>query len=296
LNAGIGIEETAFKAGLKKLKRHIVCAFKKVYQEWSQIRGIPLRTEPCQKWTIEIMYDDTISGQWKVIALKCTEPYRPEVLFDEVKTWIRREGGWSLRGDECRQIRDEDGLVDRGDLRNPREGERYAISLQTFDEIRRLEVEARIKKFIAETRWRRLKSRYKIETVEIESVQGPPKIKFESVEAGICRNHTRYRQRFKKRRKILTDTLEDSPLISGVTFEDAGELVVECQDGTQVGLGCDLSADSSRFESGGSGDFPTPGVGTATLDCERSTWSDAPPTPEFEDQEELDGVAGANYH
>jgi hypothetical protein len=55
------------------------------------------------------MYDDPISGQWEIIKLKCTESYRPEVLFAEVKSWLKRDGDWHLRGEEFWQIRDEDG-------------------------------------------------------------------------------------------------------------------------------------------------------------------------------------------
>jgi hypothetical protein len=145
------------------------------------------------------MSDDPLSGQWKIITLKCTEPYRPEILFQE------------------------DGLVDRGDLRNPRDGERFVILIQEIQEDERTETEARIKKFIAETRWRRLKSRYKIATFHFDASteeSEEPSAEFESVEKGIRRKHTRYRARFKQRKKILTQSVDDSPLIQFTFLDD----------------------------------------------------------------------------
>jgi hypothetical protein len=64
------------------------------------------------------------------------------------------------------------------------------------------------KKFLAETRWRRLKSRYEIEIFEEDQECG-----FESVEAGIQGKHTSYRERWKQKKKILAQPSEPRPLV-----------------------------------------------------------------------------------
>jgi hypothetical protein len=62
---------------------------------------------------------------------------------------------------------DEDGFVQGCDLRDPRDGERYVVLLQDVEEEQKAKVEAKIKKFIAETGWRRHKSRYTVKMVEV---------------------------------------------------------------------------------------------------------------------------------
>jgi hypothetical protein len=87
-------------------------------------------------------------------------------------------------------------------LRNPRDGERFVILLDPINEDRKIETEAKIKKFVAETMWRRLKSRYKIERVQTEEPPEVQRAEFESVEEGMRGKPTRYRQRFKQKKQI----------------------------------------------------------------------------------------------
>jgi hypothetical protein len=147
-------------------------------------------------------------------------------VFEEIKTWLKRHGGWNLRRDECWPIRDEDGRVERGDLRNPRDGERFVVLVQEIQEDLRAATEARIKKVIAATRWRRIKSRYKTETFHFEEPEDQEEPRdepgFESVRESILRKHTRYKVRFKQRLRILARPAEDSPL-THLTFPDDGQ-------------------------------------------------------------------------
>jgi hypothetical protein len=53
----------------------------------------------------------------------------------------------------------------------PRDGERYVVLSQEVDQERRALMEARFKKFLQATRWRRIKSRYKIEVFQ-EDLEG----------------------------------------------------------------------------------------------------------------------------
>jgi hypothetical protein len=145
-----------------------------------------LREGPCRKGTIEVMDFEPSHERWRVITLKCTEPYRPEILFEEIKSWLQSD-----RPDTSQwKMIDEEGLVNVNACRDPRDGERYVVLSQEVTQECRALMEARFKKFIAETRWRRLKSRYKIETIEDNREWG-----FESVEEWIRRKHTKYRQR-----------------------------------------------------------------------------------------------------
>jgi hypothetical protein len=102
---------------------------------------------------------------------------------------------WGLEFEkfEAWQIWDENGPVDRGDLRNPRDGERFVILIQEIEEGGRVKDEEKIEKFIAETKWRRLKSKFKMETIHIEESVDDSRGEFVSVEEAIRRKHARYR-------------------------------------------------------------------------------------------------------
>jgi hypothetical protein len=156
-----------------------------------QIRKDLLREDPCRKGTIDVLYFEPCHERWRIITLKCTEPYRPEILFEEVKSWLQSD----VYDTSQWEIIDEDGIVDINSQRDPRNGERYAILSQEVTQEMRELMDARFKKFLAETRWRRLKSRYEIEVYEDDRECG-----FESVKAGIQRKHDRYRQRWKQRK------------------------------------------------------------------------------------------------
>jgi hypothetical protein len=122
-------------------------------------------------------------------------------------------------------IWDEDGLVEGSSEREPRDGERYAILLQAEGEdVEQKEMprhtKSRVQDFIKRTRWRRMKSRYKTEVgVEEPRAKKPPDEEhrlWSSVEESVQRKHTRYRQRFKQRKRGL---LEDEELPSPLSIE-----------------------------------------------------------------------------
>jgi hypothetical protein len=92
--------------------------------------------------------------------------------------------------------------------------------LQEVDDDRREEMEAKIKKFISETKWRRLKSRFKIDTAQIEESTEDSRGEFVSVEEAIRQKNTRYRVCFKQRKKILTQSVDSSPLVQLTSFYD----------------------------------------------------------------------------
>jgi hypothetical protein len=147
---------------LQKVKESYRIGFQKVYDRWLQIRKNMLRDGTCRKGTIEILFHEPCGNYWRIVKLKFTEPYRPEVLFEEIKSWLQNDvydtSEW--------EIFDEDGKVDTTSQRGPREGERYIVlSPEVSEELRGL-MNARFKKFLQTTRWRRIKSRYKIEVFE----------------------------------------------------------------------------------------------------------------------------------
>jgi nitrogen regulatory protein PII-like uncharacterized protein len=148
--------------------------FQKVCERWLQIRKDVLREGPCHKGTIDILYFEPCHERWRIVKLKGTELYRPEILFEEIKSWLQSDVYDTLQW----EIFDEDGPVDINSQRDPRDGERYIVLSQEVTQERRELMNARFKKFLAETRWRRLKSRYKIEISEDDREWG-----FEPVEA-----------------------------------------------------------------------------------------------------------------
>jgi hypothetical protein len=174
--------------------------------------------------------NDPFGEEWTVIESKCTNSYHPEILFEEVQTWVRKVCGRYVRRDELRywHILDEEGLIGIEEQRDPRDGERYAIVLQAQNEEEDAELKwrpedpgGRIQGFIKQTRWRRLESRYKIE-VETPEIRKPPDEEsrtWSSVEESIRRKHVRYRQRFKQRRRILAEGVSSSPLAPDMLAE-----------------------------------------------------------------------------
>jgi hypothetical protein len=226
---------------LQKVKESYRIGFQKVYDRWLHIRKNMLRDGPCRKGTIEIFFHEPCGDHWRIARLKCTEPYRPEVLFEEIKSWLQNDvydtSDW--------EIFDEDGRVDITSQREPRDGERYIVLSPEVSEELRGSMNARFKKFLQTTRWRRIKSRYKIEVFE-EQTELPG---FETVEEAIHRKHVRYRTRWKQRRRILAQPEESSPLCAEFTPSDAGQLQDQIQAPTVSGwqsVGSDVESNHAR--------------------------------------------------
>jgi hypothetical protein len=63
--------------------------------------------------------------EWTIIELRCTNPYHPEILLEEVQSWLKKLCNLEVKKEELRywHIWDEDGQVQLGDQRSPRDGE-----------------------------------------------------------------------------------------------------------------------------------------------------------------------------
>jgi hypothetical protein len=215
---------------LHEVRESYRIGFQKVREQWLQIRKNMLREGPCQKGTIETLFYEPCGNRWRISKLKCTAPYHPKMLFEEVASWLQYDiydlSGW--------EIFDEEGKVDIDAQREPRHGERYIILSPDISEELRSSMEARFKKFLQATRWRRIKSRYKIEVFQEEPKEEPG---FETVEEAIHRKHVRYRTRWKQKRKILAQPLESSPLCNDFTSPDETPIQDQIQTPTHSGWG-----------------------------------------------------------
>jgi hypothetical protein len=189
-----------------------------------------LRESPCQKGTIETLFYEPCGERWRISKLKCTAPYHPKVLFEEVASRLQNDvyntTGW--------EIHDDDGKVDVDSQREPRDGERYIILSPEVSEELRSSMNARFKKFLQTTRWRGIKSRYKIEVFQEDPKEEPG---FETVEEAIHRKHVRYRIRWKQKRKILAQPVESSPLCNDFISPDESSLQDQIQAPTHSGWG-----------------------------------------------------------
>jgi hypothetical protein len=187
------------EAWLAEVKEAYRIGFQNLYDEWIRWREKLRKTEPCEKGTIEILCNNPFKEELKVIELKCTSPYHPEMLFEEVRTWLKGSCGREVDEGELRywHIWDEEGLVDPKAGRDPRYGERYVIVLQARESEEDVEQKCRpddpgagIQRFIERTRWRRLKSQYKLE-IEVPRIKKPPEEALAPEEAVEWRDSTR---------------------------------------------------------------------------------------------------------
>jgi hypothetical protein len=213
---------------LHKVRESYRIGFQNVYERWLQIRKNMLREGPCLKGTIETLFYEPCGSRWKTSKLKCTAPYHPKVLFEEVASWLQNDthsfSSW--------EIYDEEGKVDIDFQRDPRDGERYIILSPDVSEELKGSMEARFKKFLQATRWRRIKSRYKIEIFQEVSEETSEPLGFETVAEEIHRKHVRYRSRWKQKKKILAQPVESSPLCGDLTLLD--ESTVQDQIQTSI--------------------------------------------------------------
>jgi hypothetical protein len=226
-----------------------------------------LKEGPCRKGTIETLFYEPCGSRWRISKLKCTAPYHPKVLFEEVASWLQNDvydmANW--------EIFDEDGKVDINTQREPRDGERYIILSPEVSEELKSSMAARFKKFLQATRWRRIKSRHKIEVFQEGSVglMKPPG--FETAAEAIHRKHVRYRTRWKQKKKILAQPMESSPLCGDLTLTDEGTIQDQIQAPAFGGEGRmnthvesylergsrDCGPSLGRFKRRKSGDFET---------------------------------------
>jgi hypothetical protein len=197
--------------------------FQNIYDQWLQIRKNMLRDGPCQKGTIDTLFYEPCGNRWRISKLKCTAPYHPRMLFEEVASWLQNDyhdfSSW--------EIYDEDGKVDIDSQRDPRDGERFYILSPDVSEEMRISMDARFKKFLQVTRWRRIKSKYKIEVFQEDLILQTEEPGFESVAEAIHRKHVRYRTRWKQKKRILAQPLESSPLCDDLTSLDESPIQVQ---------------------------------------------------------------------
>jgi hypothetical protein len=133
---------------LHEVRESYRIGFQNVYEHWLQIRKNMLREGPCQKGTIETLFYEPCGNRWRISKLKCTAPYHPKMLFEEVASWLQNDvydaSGW--------EIYDEEGKVDIDTQREPRDGERYVILSPEVSEELKGSMNARFKKFLQATR------------------------------------------------------------------------------------------------------------------------------------------------
>jgi hypothetical protein len=137
---------------------------------------IPVSSSPWSSFSeslaIDIPCNNPFGSEWRVISLPCNRPYHPGILFEEIQSWLRSEFGRELNPGDLQYWHawDEDGRVQLGDERNPKDGERYAILLQANGNQEDIELKwhpgysnSNIQRFIRETRWRRIRSQYELD-------------------------------------------------------------------------------------------------------------------------------------
>jgi hypothetical protein len=150
------------------------------------------------------------------------------MLFEEVASWLQNDfydfSSW--------EIYDQDGEVDIDSQHDPRDGERYITFSPEVSEELKGTMETRFTKFLQATRWRRIKSRYKIEVFQ-EQPEGSPEMPgFGTVAEAIHRKHVRYRTRWKQKKKILAQPMESSPLCEEFTSIDESTIQDQVQTPT----------------------------------------------------------------
>jgi hypothetical protein len=131
-------------------------------QKWIKWRLKRRRSGPRQFGMIEFICNDPGGEKWMLFGKRCTEPYRPEILWTETQSWLKDCNREEL---QYWRIWDEDGPVDPGGVRHPRDGERYVFPLQPKGNPEDIESkmnprdpESSVQRFIKHTRWRRKKS------------------------------------------------------------------------------------------------------------------------------------------
>jgi hypothetical protein len=161
---------------LKETKEAYHESFSLLKKRWFEWRIPRPRDTPRQSGTIEFICNDPGGEKWKLFGKRCATPYRPEILWTEIQSWLK-----DCNRDELDywRIWDEDGPVDPGGLKYPRDGERFVILLQPKSGTEDIETkmnprnpESSVQRFIKRTRWRRKKSEFNIEIQDDFTVIG----------------------------------------------------------------------------------------------------------------------------
>jgi hypothetical protein len=141
-------------------------SFDLLEKKWIEWRLKRRRSTPREFGTIEFLCNDPGGTKWKLFGKRCTAPYRPEILWTEIQSWLKDCNREEL---EYWRIWDEDGPVDPGGLKYPRDGERFVILLQPKSGTEDIETkmdprdpESSVQRFIKRTRWRRKKSEFEV--------------------------------------------------------------------------------------------------------------------------------------
>jgi hypothetical protein len=203
-------------------------------ESWEKVRKIRLKESLDQSGTIEILCNNPFIDDWKIIPLKCSEPCKPGVLLKEVLSWIQQDFGTTMNEQALAywHIWDENGRVNLSMLREPIDPERFVILLHLPESDSDMEEEIDPRdsrdptyRFTRHTRWRRLKSRYKVDIVEpviLPPEPDPPspkpldkevqeKLKCRTVEQRIQEKHQVYHQRFRKWKRFINAEEVSSP-------------------------------------------------------------------------------------
>jgi hypothetical protein len=149
-----------------EVKERYKQAFESLEKEWIEWRQSRLRQSPRIHGTIEILC--TCPTKDRILAFDCNAPYRPEILWTEIQSWLKSYGE-DLSRIERYQLWDENGQLDPGIERNPVDGERFACLINWWDTdlafFKPTESDSIVQKFIRKTKWRRKKSAYDVDTI-----------------------------------------------------------------------------------------------------------------------------------
>jgi hypothetical protein len=135
-------------------------------KKWIEWRLKRRRSAPRETGTIEFLCNDPGGEKWKLFGKRCIAPSRPEILWAEIQSWLKDCNRDEL---EYWRIWDEDGPVDPGGWKHPRDGERFVILLQPKSGTEDIETkmnprdpESSVQRFIKRTRRRRKKSEFDV--------------------------------------------------------------------------------------------------------------------------------------
>jgi hypothetical protein len=157
--------------------------FESLEKEWIEWRQLRLRKTPRQSGTIDVLCNNSTPGKWRILGFKCSEPYRPEILWTEIQSWLK-EYGEETEDLLDYSIWDESGRVDPLIQKDPVDGERFAFLLkwkQATEDVEHTvspgKEDSAVQRFIKRTGWRRKKLIYdtQIWEDEIISPDGPPR-------------------------------------------------------------------------------------------------------------------------
>jgi hypothetical protein len=96
-------------------------SFESLEKEWIEWRQSRLRKSPRTDGTIEVICNGPTTKKWRIFGFRCMAPYRPDVLWTEIQSWLKDCGEVLDDLDYC-HVWDEKGRVDPTIQRDPIDG------------------------------------------------------------------------------------------------------------------------------------------------------------------------------